>query len=372
MATGSHPLQDPDPIDVHDFPQIGSDDIVIAVMGITGCGKTTFINYFSDYPLMIGHGLESCTEMVQVVPCKLPSGKNFFLVDTPGFDDTFRSDSEILREIALWLNAAHKSHIKLAGIIYLHRIADVRIRGAGVRNIKMFKKLCGDNNMASVVLATTMWEFTTTDEIGKRREQELKEQSILWKTMIEHGSKVFRQDREIASATTIIEYLMARRISMTLDIQHEMVDQKLQLGQTGAGAEVTSEIEKQRQRYERKLKEVESLLLEALEKKDGEETDCLQDALKEFQLKKKKRDYEAIKMQDDEKMLHEEMKTRYEKQMEDLTKSMAEKELKIQAQVASLKENHAHELDMQKLRLQKEWKEKYYKAIYGPSGCSVM
>jgi signal recognition particle receptor subunit beta len=36
------------------------DDIIIAVMGITGSGKTTFISHFADKDVEIGHGLESC------------------------------------------------------------------------------------------------------------------------------------------------------------------------------------------------------------------------------------------------------------------------------------------------------------------------
>jgi dephospho-CoA kinase len=35
-------------------------DIVIAVMGMTGVGKSTFINYFSDEPVSVGHTLEAC------------------------------------------------------------------------------------------------------------------------------------------------------------------------------------------------------------------------------------------------------------------------------------------------------------------------
>lgn len=35
-------------------------DIIIAVMGITGCGKTTFVNLFAETPLEVGHGLDSC------------------------------------------------------------------------------------------------------------------------------------------------------------------------------------------------------------------------------------------------------------------------------------------------------------------------
>jgi ABC-type thiamine transport system ATPase subunit len=35
-------------------------DVVIAVMGVTGSGKTTFVNYFADVEVEIGHGLEPC------------------------------------------------------------------------------------------------------------------------------------------------------------------------------------------------------------------------------------------------------------------------------------------------------------------------
>jgi putative ribosome biogenesis GTPase RsgA len=37
-----------------------SSDTVIAVMGMTGVGKSTFINYFADKPVPIGHTLEAC------------------------------------------------------------------------------------------------------------------------------------------------------------------------------------------------------------------------------------------------------------------------------------------------------------------------
>jgi predicted GTPase len=35
-------------------------DVVIAVMGVTGVGKSTFINYFSDGEAVVGHSLEAC------------------------------------------------------------------------------------------------------------------------------------------------------------------------------------------------------------------------------------------------------------------------------------------------------------------------
>ena len=33
---------------------------MIAVMGVTGVGKSTFINYFSDGEAVVGHSLEAC------------------------------------------------------------------------------------------------------------------------------------------------------------------------------------------------------------------------------------------------------------------------------------------------------------------------
>ncbi|KAH7128717.1 P-loop containing nucleoside triphosphate hydrolase protein [Dendryphion nanum] len=186
------------------------DDIVIAVMGISGCGKSTFVNLFSDYLLAVGHSLNSCTEIIQVVPCTLRSGKKIYLVDTPGFDDIYRSDADILREIANWLNTAHESRIKLTGIIYLHRIFDVRFGGGGIKNIRMFKKLCGENGPASVVLAITMWDFVP-EEVKNSRKSEIQQQSVYWKQMMDHGSKVFSQDEGRTSAMRIIQYLISRQ-----------------------------------------------------------------------------------------------------------------------------------------------------------------
>lgn len=38
----------------------GKDDIVIALMGITGAGKSTFISLLADDYVQVGHELTSC------------------------------------------------------------------------------------------------------------------------------------------------------------------------------------------------------------------------------------------------------------------------------------------------------------------------
>jgi hypothetical protein len=41
---------------------------------------------------------------------------------TPGFDDTNKSNSEILRDLGNWVVRSYPADVKLSGILYLHRI----------------------------------------------------------------------------------------------------------------------------------------------------------------------------------------------------------------------------------------------------------
>ena len=53
----------------------------------------------------VGYGLESCTSEVQVASPFLLDGRMVTLIDTPGFDDTVKTEAEILRLIADFLAA---------------------------------------------------------------------------------------------------------------------------------------------------------------------------------------------------------------------------------------------------------------------------
>ena len=55
--------------------------------------------------VVVGHDLQSCTALIRhvIVPHPTDEGRRIILVDTPGFDDTFAPDVEILERISLWL-----------------------------------------------------------------------------------------------------------------------------------------------------------------------------------------------------------------------------------------------------------------------------
>jgi hypothetical protein len=56
--------------------------------------------------MAVGHDLRSCTSNLQhafIRDRPHLNGRRIVIVDTPGFDDTYTDDREILRRIAVWL-----------------------------------------------------------------------------------------------------------------------------------------------------------------------------------------------------------------------------------------------------------------------------
>ena len=69
-------------------------------------GCLQFINLASGSNLRIGMLLESCTAEVQLADKFTLDGRAVTLIDTPGFDDTSKSDVDILKMIAAFLATA--------------------------------------------------------------------------------------------------------------------------------------------------------------------------------------------------------------------------------------------------------------------------
>ena len=66
--------------------------------------RRQFINLASGSSLPVGHGFASCTTRVEATDPFQMDGHDITLIDTPGFDDPGRSDAEILREVARYLD----------------------------------------------------------------------------------------------------------------------------------------------------------------------------------------------------------------------------------------------------------------------------
>jgi len=229
-----------------------ANDIVIPVMGPTGAGKSTFINtVLGQESMLVGHNLTSCTLQLQTVTID-PSlrhprlkGYRLVLVDTPGFDDTYVEDAEILGRIAKWLETSYREKKVLGGVIYLHDISHDRFSGTARRNLDMFHYLCGEEALNNVVLGTTKWGRVTVDD-GNRRERELKD--IHWKPLIDKGSMVRRSKGDLESAWDVIDVLLCKLIEgmdTGLEIQKEMADGKKSFTGTKAASAARGGLEEQ-------------------------------------------------------------------------------------------------------------------------------
>lgn len=254
-------------------------------MGVTGAGKSSFLSLLCDSNINIGHDLESCTTQVEKYTCTKYSGRTIHFVDTPGFDDTKRSDTEVLRELASWLTRSYEHNFKLNGILYFHRISDVRMQGSAKKNLTMFKKLCGDGALKNVILVTTMWDRVSVED-ATMREKQLIETPAFWGWMMSKGSKTCRHDNTLSSAESLLgHFLPDLKNTITLEIQQEMVEEKKTLDQTGAGKELTSEIARERERFTRELSETKEQLREAMAQRDQESETALREVQSEYESK---------------------------------------------------------------------------------------
>ena len=194
------------------------------------------------------------------------------LLDTPGFDDTDRSDTEILKEISCFLAMIHEKRWRLVGIVYLHRITDPRLGGSAMKNLHMFEKLCGSRSFPGVVLVTNMWGDLEPTEagraIGERRQNELKSQ--FWKTIVEAGGNVMQHDGSKESASAIVSSLVKRNEEVVLHIVHELVEEKKTLDETDAGQYVQAELLKIKKKYDREIADLQESMEEAMEARDEE------------------------------------------------------------------------------------------------------
>ncbi|KAG8530514.1 uncharacterized protein KY384_005017 [Bacidia gigantensis] len=197
---------------------------MVLVMGVTGSGKSYFVN-------------------------KLANG------DVVQVGDDLHSYSQILEEISRVLTAQHEAGVPLKGVIYLHRITDIRYAGSSIKTLEIFKKICGDLALQNVILVSTRWN-EIDEETGAFREQQLR--SDFWAYMLGHDARMARFDGSRDSAIGIVSQLVSRQ-SIVLELQRELVDERKTLQETVAGAYVNDDLSEKRAQLEKEVWDLEKL-----------------------------------------------------------------------------------------------------------------
>lgn len=241
-------------------------NVYIAVMGPTGVGKTTFINDASGSHLRVGTGLESQTYAVEFSKQFSLEKSQVTLIDTPGFDDTTKSDAEVLKAIAEFLARMRRQNQKLHGVIYLHRITDNRMGGTALRNFRMFRELCGIKALASCVIVLNMWNEVSED-VATARERELRETDIFFKPAMDAGASMLHHTNSPSSAQEILRDVVKKE-PVVLQIQEEIVEQGKPIYETSAGVALLGDLAARQQRQLAQLQEMQRELEEAIEQQN--------------------------------------------------------------------------------------------------------
>ncbi|KIM49707.1 hypothetical protein M413DRAFT_21870 [Hebeloma cylindrosporum] len=242
--------------------KLGNDDIIIAFTGPTGSGKSqvchssrlelrpayTNLDYSSKKIIdtLTGQQGQRAKRSLESVTKDLEAsrildhekyGSRVVLVDTPGFDDSSRTDAQILELLDEWLRKTYEKRVLLSGIVYTHRITDPRMPGTPHRNLLVFSELTGRKGTKNVVLATTMWDRlhpTKENGLGDKREGALKKE--YWNLMIYHGAAVDRFLNTSDSAWSIVDNIVNKHDQKApLLFQQQRVEQEKSLPQTSAG-----------------------------------------------------------------------------------------------------------------------------------------
>ncbi|EKM78782.1 hypothetical protein AGABI1DRAFT_114374 [Agaricus bisporus var. burnettii JB137-S8] len=198
---------------------IQQDDItIIAVVGQTGVGKSTFINTAAGKEILtIGHGLRPHTLKVQHVECSNPKhygNRKVIFVDTPAFDAV--SEEKLIEEkLKTWLKSISKK-LRISGILYLHRITDGKLTDPPIIRLALLQELCKDSSRPfpnRVAFVTTMWGKLRSEDVGRQREEELQKH---WDKVPRGGggvSRIMRFEDSFDSAWSIVLALIEEGIS---------------------------------------------------------------------------------------------------------------------------------------------------------------
>ena len=159
------------------------------------------------------------------------------------------------------LNAAeqysrYQREVKLAGVIYFHRISDERWRKSDTRSFGWLKRICGDHTLRNVVLTTNMWG-NVEPAVGAAREQQLAAEFV--KPALDKGAQFLRHYDTTGSAHDIIRAILKNRRT-ALQVQEELVDEKREFDRTTVGEAINREVGESARRLEWQVEELQNAL----------------------------------------------------------------------------------------------------------------
>lgn len=162
-------------------------------------------------------------------------GRTVHLIDTPGFNDELRSDAETFQELVYWLGAADDRKFQLSGVIFLHRITDIRFHSSTRQALEIFKALCGKDAFCGTVVATTMWNQVATGEVEKAQDRHAQLKVKLQGDILAFGGRLVSISATEVDPYKIVRHIVRKDLRLDLAFQKELRRPGCLLHQTTAG-----------------------------------------------------------------------------------------------------------------------------------------
>lgn len=101
-----------------------------------------------------------------------------------------------------------KQSLLLSGLLYFHRISDVRMGGTPLTNIRFFHQLCA-TELSKLIYVTTMWDMEDL-QVAEKRETDLVEN--YWQPLMASGCTTARFLATRESGFQIIQPLIKKEM----------------------------------------------------------------------------------------------------------------------------------------------------------------
>ncbi|KAK6952614.1 hypothetical protein Daesc_004904 [Daldinia eschscholtzii] len=190
-------------------------DIIIAVIGKSGSGKSRFISRLSarKYAGVNDHDLKDVPFHLRGVKC-VTEGTKVLMLDTPGFNDDANNNLFILQCIDQWLREHYDENKTLFGLICMYDIKEMPVGLVSIDCFARIRQLVGKGNMGKTIVLTTKWDTLDTYHLdGEALEARLHEKSYLWRGMLLSGATTMRHDDTVESAERVISTLFEKQLA---------------------------------------------------------------------------------------------------------------------------------------------------------------
>lgn len=265
------------------------------------------------------------TKKVDVHSFSHAEGQRIFLVDTPGFDDSYCSDVDILGHISHVLLALDNMKLKLAGVIFMQDIqAQIRMTASARRQLDVFKAICGQSAYPHVVCVTSMWNCMSfsASEAAEKRMERLRSDPNYWEPIIMGGGITMKWFGEIESALTITGHIVekARGVeNVFLNLQSELLRQGkyTYIERTTAGRIISSGLVQEAELHRTEIQESNKNIQRAQQDQNQRLVDGLLDDRKWYEHRLKRTEEAVAKLQQKTTQLKAEKKASFSSQVKD-------------------------------------------------------